>query len=78
MIKNLIKYIVTTLVDKPQLATIEEFESNGKQILEVRVTPHDLPKLIGKEGRVFRALRSITQSVSASNPVDIVVDTLKE
>lgn len=78
MIKKLIEYVVNTLVDKPQLAKIEEFEANGKRILEVRVAPHDLPKLIGKEGRVFRALRSITHSISASDPVDIVVDTFKE
>jgi|688.fasta_scaffold2781649_1 predicted RNA-binding protein YlqC (UPF0109 family) len=78
MVKNLIQYIVNTLVDKPQLATIEEFEAQGKRILEVRVAPHDLPKLIGKEGRVFRAIRSVTQSVSSSNPVDLVVDILKE
>ena len=78
MVKNLIQYIVNTLVDKPQLATIEEFEAQGKRILEVRVAPHDLPKLIGKEGRVFRAIRSVNQSVSTSNPVDLVVDILKE
>ena len=78
MTKKLIEYMIGTLVDKPQLVKIEEFEAQGKHIVEIRVTPHDLPKLIGKEGRVFRTLRSIVHILSVSRPTDIVVDILKD
>lgn len=75
MAKKLIEYIVNTLVDKPQLVKIEELEAEGKHIIQVKVAPSDLPRLIGKEGRVFRALRSVVTVVNAKTPADIVVDT---
>lgn len=76
MVKKLIEYVVNTLVDKPQSVKIEELDtSSGKNIIEVKVAQSDLPRLIGKEGRVFRALRSIVAIVSEKNPIDVVVNT---
>jgi len=75
---KLIEYMVHALIDKPQLAKIEETKDQDKHIVKIYVIPHDLPKLIGKEGRIFRTLRSVAQIVNNSQPIEIVVDSFKD
>jgi len=70
--------MVNTLVDKPQFAKIEEFKDQDKHVVKIYVTAHDLPKLIGKEGRIFRTLRSVVHIVNNSQPIEIIVDSLKD
>ncbi|KKL25488.1 hypothetical protein LCGC14_2404800 [marine sediment metagenome] len=63
--KDLIKYIVRALVDHPE--QIEISETTGKQvtILELKVAKADMGKIIGKQGRNARAMRTILSAVSA-------------
>lgn len=76
MLKKLIKFFVINLVDKVDLVTIEEINANGKSIIEVRVAPQDLSRIIGKEGRTFRALKSIINLLNKDSKKDLVVDTI--
>ena len=57
-IHKLIYFCITKLVDKPEVVTITQKDSPGKSIYEVRVAPQDLARVIGKEGKTFKALRS--------------------
>ncbi len=78
MLEKLIKFFVLNLVDKPEVVTISEIQTKGKSIIEVRVAPQDLAKVIGKEGRTFRALRTIINVVDQESKRDLVVDTIAQ
>ena len=76
MLKKLVRFFVINLVDKADLAKITEINANGKNIIEIRVAPHALSKIIGKEGRTFRALKAIINLVDTESKKDLVVDTI--
>lgn len=57
--KELIEYIAKSLVDKPEDVSVKETEGERTTILELRVSPDDLGKVIGKQGRTARSMRTI-------------------
>jgi len=63
--KDLIKYIAQALVDKPEEVSVEEVEGNQTSVLELKVAKEDLGKVIGKQGRTARAMRTILSAASA-------------
>jgi predicted RNA-binding protein YlqC (UPF0109 family) len=63
--KELIKYIAQALVDNPDQVSVEEVEGNQTSVLELKVAKEDLGKVIGKQGRTARAMRTILSAASA-------------
>jgi len=63
--KNLIAYIAKALVDYPDQVSVEEVEGNQTSVLELKVAKEDLGKVIGKQGRTARAMRTILSAASA-------------
>ncbi|MBU1182764.1 MAG: KH domain-containing protein [Pseudomonadota bacterium] len=63
--KNLIYYIAQALVDNPEQVTVSEIEGNQTSVLELKVAKEDLGKVIGKQGRTARAMRTILSAASA-------------
>jgi hypothetical protein len=63
--KDLIKYIAQALVDNPDEVSVTEVEGNQISILELKVAKEDLGKVIGKQGRTARAMRTILSAASA-------------
>jgi predicted RNA-binding protein YlqC (UPF0109 family) len=63
--KNLIYYIAQALVDNPEQVTVSEVEGNQTSVLELKVAKEDLGKVIGKQGRTARAMRTILSAASA-------------
>ena len=63
--KELIKYIAQALVDNPELVDVSEVEGNQTAVLELKVAKEDLGKVIGKQGRTARAMRTILSAASA-------------
>ena len=63
--KELIKYIAKTLVDNPEQVKVEEVEGRQTSVLELKVAKEDLGKVIGKQGRTARAMRTILSAASA-------------
>ena len=57
--KELIKYIAEALVDHPEEVSVSELEGNQTSVLELKVAKEDLGKVIGKQGRTARAIRTI-------------------
>ena len=58
--KDLVRLIAGSLVDNPDEVRVEEFEEDGEIILELSVAEEDLGKVIGRQGRIARALRTLT------------------
>ena len=63
--KDLIKYIAQALVDHPEQVSVDEVEGNQTSVLELKVAKEDLGKVIGKQGRTARAMRTILSAASA-------------
>lgn len=63
--KELIYYIAQALVDNPEEVQVSEVEGNQTSVLELKVAKEDLGKVIGKQGRTARAMRTILSAASA-------------
>lgn len=63
--KDLISYIARTLVDNPEQVSVSEIKGNQTSVLELKVAKEDLGKVIGKQGRTARAMRTILSAASA-------------
>jgi len=63
--KELIYYIAQALVDNPEEVNVSEVEGNQTSVLELKVAKEDLGKVIGKQGRTARAMRTILSAASA-------------
>jgi predicted RNA-binding protein YlqC (UPF0109 family) len=63
--KDLIKYIAQALVDYPEQVSVTEVVGNQTSVLELKVAKEDLGKIIGKQGRTARAMRTILSAASA-------------
>ena len=63
--KDLVTQIARALVDKPEEVAVAEVQGNQTSVLELRVAKDDIGKVIGKQGRIAQAMRTIVNSVSA-------------
>ena len=63
--KALISTIAKALVDNPEVVEVSEVEGNQTSVLELKVAKEDLGKVIGKQGRTARAMRTILSAASA-------------
>jgi predicted RNA-binding protein YlqC (UPF0109 family) len=75
--KDLIKYIAQALVDDPEAVEVSEVEGEQTSVLELRVAKDDLGKIIGKQGRTARALRTILGAASAKIKKRSVLEILE-
>jgi len=62
--KELILYIAKALVDKPEDVVVTEIEGEQTSVIELKVAKEDLGKVIGKQGRTARAMRTILSAAS--------------
>lgn len=75
--KEMIAYIAKALVDKPEAVQVTEIEGEQTSVIELRVAKEDLGKVIGKEGRTARALRTILQAASMKLKKKVVLEILE-
>ncbi len=75
--KELIRYIAQALVDNPEQVAVEEVEGNQTSVLELKVAKEDLGKVIGKQGRTARAMRTILGAASAKVKKRTVLEILE-
>ncbi len=76
--RELVLFISRSLVDHPDQVEVIEVESERVLILQVKVAPEDVGKVIGKQGRIARAIRSIVKAASSREPRRIMVDILSD
>ncbi|MEE9121064.1 MAG: KH domain-containing protein [Syntrophobacteria bacterium] len=65
MLKELVEMIAKALVDYPEQVEVSELEGEQTSVIELRVAKDDLGKVIGKQGRTARAMRTILNAASA-------------
>jgi predicted RNA-binding protein YlqC (UPF0109 family) len=64
-VQDLVEYLAKGLVDKPDEVRVERVERDGAIVLELHVAPDDVGKVIGRQGRIARALRTIVRASGA-------------
>jgi predicted RNA-binding protein YlqC (UPF0109 family) len=64
MLKDLVQLIAEALVDQPDQVTVIEIEGEQTSVIELKVAKEDLGKVIGKQGRTARAIRTILSAAS--------------
>jgi predicted RNA-binding protein YlqC (UPF0109 family) len=74
--KDLVEYIVKILVDDPGSVTLNVIEGEKSTILELRVAPEDIGKVIGKHGRIAKAIRTVLQAATAKTGKHSVLEIL--
>jgi predicted RNA-binding protein YlqC (UPF0109 family) len=62
--KELVKFIAQSLVDNPEQVQVKEVEGEQTSVIELKVAKEDLGKVIGKQGRTARAMRTILSAAS--------------
>jgi hypothetical protein len=76
-VKDLVEFIARSLVDDPDAVDVTEIEGERSIILELRVAPDDMGKVIGKQGKIAKAIRTITKATAAKEGKRVVVEILK-
>ena len=75
--KQLLELIARGLVDNPSDVVVTEVEDGDTQVLELRVAPDDLGKVIGKQGRTARSIRTILASAGTKAQKQVVLEIIE-
>ena len=72
--KELLLYMAKNLVDDPDAVTVTEIDDEEGKVLELRVAPGDMGKVIGRQGRIAKEIRTIVKTVAQRNGEKITVE----
>ncbi len=72
--KELVEVMAKALVEHPEEVTVTETEKNGETILELKVAPSDMGKVIGKQGGIAKAIRSVVKAAASKEEKKVVVE----
>lgn len=76
--KELVEVIAKSLVTKPdQVVVTETVADDGSILVELRVAPDDMGKVIGKQGRIAKALRTVVKVLATKEDKKVVVDIIQ-
>ncbi len=76
MEKDLVEYIAKSLVDDPSSVVVNEAEGERGPVLELRVAQEDIGKVIGKHGRIAKALRTVLSASASKSGKHFSLDIL--
>ena len=75
--KELVEVIAKALVDDPDSVAVSERQDGRTTVIEVRVADSDMGKVIGKQGRIAKAIRSVLKAAAAKADKKVVVDIIQ-
>ena len=75
--KELVEVIAKSLVDFPDEAVVTETESEKGTIVELRVAQSDMGKVIGKQGRIAKAIRSVVKAAASKEDKKVIVEIMQ-
>ena len=71
---ELVKVIAMALVDHPDEVTVTQTEENGETILHLHVTESDMGKVIGKQGRIAKSIRTVVKAAATRDDKKVTVE----
>lgn len=75
--KELVEFIGKSLVEHPDQLTVTEVERDNETVYELHVAPEDMGRVIGKQGRIAKALRTVVKAAAIKNGVRVHVDIVE-
>lgn len=75
--KQLLEHIAKALVDNPDQVDVKQVESERLIVLELRVAPDDMGKVIGKQGRIAKAIRTVVNAAAVKENKRVVVEIVQ-
>ena len=75
--KDVVEYIARALVDDPDAVEVTAVEGDRSLILQLRVAQEDMGKVIGKRGRIARAIRSVVRAAGSRQGVSTLVEIVE-
>ena len=72
--KELVEMIASALVDNPDEVVVTETETENEIVLKLRVAPADMGKVIGKQGKIAKAIRTVVRASASKSDKKILVD----
>ncbi len=75
--KELLEVIAKNLVDNPDEVTVKEIQKDKVTVLELKVAPSDMGKVIGKQGRIARAIRNVIKAQAIYKDKKILVEIVQ-
>ena len=71
---ELVRYIARSLVEKPDAVDVREVENADSIVIELRVDADDMGKVIGKQGRIAKAIRSVVKAAASKEDKKVIVE----
>ena len=75
-VKDLLLYVARNLVENPDAVTVTEVEGDQELTLELRVAPDDMGKVIGRQGRIAKEIRTLIRSYAQRTGQKVSVDII--
>ena len=76
--KELLEYIAKSLVENPDAVSVEVVEKEDMIVLELRVGEGDMGKVIGRQGRIAKAIRTVMRAASGRDGKKVIVDIVED
>lgn len=74
---ELVEFIAKSLVDNPDEVEVKEVEGNQSVTIELKVAPEDMGRIIGKQGRIAKAIRTVTKAAAIKENKRVVVEIIQ-
>ena len=74
---KLVEAIAKSLVDNPEDVVVTETDGRQGTVIELRVAPDDMGKVIGRQGRIAKAIRTVVKAASSKSSKKVIVDILQ-
>ncbi|MBE7046584.1 MAG: KH domain-containing protein [Ruminococcaceae bacterium] len=75
--KELLTFLAKSLVDYPDEVTVTEVEKDNALVLELRVNESDMGKVIGKQGRIAKSIRTVIKAASTKEDKKVIVEIMQ-
>ena len=75
--KKLVEVIAKSLVENPDVVVVTETENGEEILIELKVASSDMGKIIGRQGRIAKAIRSVVKAASSKSDKKVVVDIIQ-
>jgi predicted RNA-binding protein YlqC (UPF0109 family) len=74
--KELVEFMAKSLVDNPDSVTVNEVEQEKTVILKLTVAPEDMGRIIGKQGKIAKAIRTVVKAVAVTQNKRVIVEII--
>lgn len=75
--KELVEVIAKSLVENPDEVVVTQTESGNDLLIELKVAPSDMGKVIGRQGRIAKAIRSVVKAAASKEEKKVIVEIMQ-